>query len=58
LRDKDKVLQGDGKQVRYLPIPLDKEINRKQIKNFVKQSLALPTLKKDKMAMIDLVRKA
>jgi|GEM_PF-1523700 hypothetical protein len=58
LRDKDNVLQGDGKQVRYLPIPLDKEINRKQIKDFVKQSLALPTLKKDKMAMIDLVRKA
>ena len=58
LKDKDKVLQGDGKQVRYLPIPLDKEINRKQIKDFVKQSLALPILKKDKMAMIDLVRKA
>jgi hypothetical protein len=58
LKDKDKVLHGDGKQVRYLTIPLGTEINRKQIKDFVKQSLALPILKKDKLAMIDLVRKA
>ena len=57
LKDKDKVLHGDGKQVRYLTIPLGAEINRKQIKDFVKQSLALPILKKDKLAMIDLVRK-
>lgn len=58
LKDKDKVLHGDGKQVRYLTVPLGAEINRKQIKDFVKQSLALPILKKDKLAMIDLVRKA
>ncbi|MBP7280973.1 MAG: DUF1801 domain-containing protein [Leptospiraceae bacterium] len=58
LKDKDKVLTGDGKQVRYLPIPSLASINLKQIKDFVKQSLALPTLKKDKMAMIDLIRKA
>lgn len=58
LNDKDKVLQGDGKQVRYLEIASANEINTKQIKDFVKQSLALPTLKKDKIAMIDLVRKA
>ncbi len=57
LKDKDKVLHGDGKQVRYLTIPSGTEINRKQIKDFVKQSLALPILKKDKLAMIDLVRK-
>jgi hypothetical protein len=58
LNDKDKVLQGEGKQVRYLAIPTTGEINFKQIIGFVKQSLALPTLKKDKMAMIDLVRKS
>lgn len=58
LKDKDHVLFGDGKQVRYLNIPIGTSINFKQIKDFVKQSLALPTLKKDKMAMIDLIRKA
>ncbi|MBP9885155.1 MAG: hypothetical protein KBF93_02590 [Leptospiraceae bacterium] len=58
LKDKDHVLFGDGKQVRYLNIPIGTTINFKQIKDFVKQSLALPTLKKDKMAMIDLIRKA
>ncbi len=58
LKDKDKVLNGEGKQVRYLNIALGTDINRKQIKDFVKQSLALPILKKDKLAMIDLVRKA
>jgi hypothetical protein len=58
LNDKDKVLHGDGKQVRYLDIASANGINFKQIKDFVRQSLALPTLKKDKMAMIDLVRKA
>lgn len=58
LKDKDHVLYGDGKQVRYLNIPIGTTINFKQIKDFVKQSLALPTLKKDKMAMIDLIRKA
>lgn len=58
LKDKDQVLQGEGKQVRYLTIPTGATINFKQIKDFVKQSLALPTLKKDKMAMIDLLRKA
>jgi hypothetical protein len=57
LKDKDKVLFGEGKQLRYLAIPLKEEINRKQIKDFVKQSLTLPVLKKDKLAMIDLVRK-
>jgi len=58
LKDKDHLLHGDGKQVRYLNIPVGTSINFKQIKDFVKQSLALPTLKKDKMAMIDLIRKA
>lgn len=58
LKDKDHVLFGDGKQVRYLNIPIGTSINFKQIKDFVKQSLVLPTLKKDKMAMIDLIRKA
>lgn len=58
LKDKDNVLQGDGKQLRYIVIHSEADINRKQIKDFVKQSLALPVLKKDKLAMIDLIRKA
>ncbi|HMV41629.1 MAG TPA: DUF1801 domain-containing protein [Leptospiraceae bacterium] len=58
LKDKDNVLKGDGKQLRYIVITNESEINRKQIKDFVKQSLALPVLKKDKLAMIDLIRKA
>ncbi|MBK8396958.1 MAG: DUF1801 domain-containing protein [Leptospiraceae bacterium] len=58
LKDKDNVLTGEGKQIRYLVIPSLTNINFKQIKDFVKQSLALPTLKKDKIAMIDLIRKA
>lgn len=57
LNDKDNVLQGEGKQIRYLVISPKDDINFKKIKELVKQSLALPTLKKDKMAMIDLVRK-
>jgi hypothetical protein len=52
LNDTNKVLTGDGKQIRYLPIPFDKKINYKLIQKFVKQSLALPRLKKDKLALI------
>lgn len=57
LKDKDKLLQGDGKQVRYLAVKTLNEINEKAIKDFLKQSLALPTSKKDKMAMVDMMRK-
>ncbi len=57
LKDKDKLLQGDGKQVRYLPVKTLAQINEKAIKDFLKQSLALPTSKKDKMAMVDMMRK-
>ncbi len=52
LNDTNKVLTGEGKQIRYLLIPLDKKINQKLIQNLVKQSLALPRLKKDKLALM------
>ncbi len=57
LKDKDKLLQGDGKQMRFLAVKSLNEINEKAIKDFLKQSLALPTSKKDKMAMVDMMRK-
>ena len=57
LKDKDKLLEGDGKQVRYITMHTTDDINEKAIKDFLKQSLALPTSKKDKMAMVDMMRK-
>ncbi|TGM16062.1 DUF1801 domain-containing protein [Leptospira selangorensis] len=53
LKDPDKILLGDTKQIRYLEYFSSKEIDINVIRNFLEQSLGLPKGKKEKEMIID-----
>lgn len=52
LPDPHKVLQGDGKQVRYIPITQIDEINEMAIKQLISEALSLPVSRAVKLDLI------
>ena len=53
LSDPHKVLQGDGKQTRYIPITNIEETNETAIKQLINEALSLPV---SRAAKLDLTR--
>ena len=52
LPDPHQVLQGDGKQVRYIPITKMDEINKTAIKQLIGEALSLPISRAVKLDLI------
>ena len=52
LPDPHKVLQGDGKQTRYIPITMIDEINEGAIKQLIGEALSLPVSRAVKLDLI------
>src|SRR5215207_2568681 len=53
LPDPQNVLEGDGKQVRYLRVTKDTQISEKEIKQLIQDALALP---ENRAIKLDLIR--
>ncbi|PKA17758.1 DUF1801 domain-containing protein [Leptospira haakeii] len=53
LKDPDKILLGDTKQIRYLEYSSNKEVDINIIREFLEQSLGLPKGKKEKEMIIE-----
>ncbi|MGJ4745825.1 DUF1801 domain-containing protein [Leptospira sp. SA-E8] len=53
LKDPNKILLGDTKQIRYLEYSSTKEINSATIRSFLEQSLGLPKSKKEKEMILE-----
>ena len=52
LPDADNILEGDGKQVRYVKVYAKEEIDRTKLMELVTAALALPEKRSEKLAMI------